>query len=218
MGFTKQSIKPMLGLPVQTDLSPYLSTKKHEIGSQWHTLGPPNHLAVDKLERNWVPPAQKALTEEFTPFMEEYFWRVDNGTQGELWRAMFTPTAMYYNNCMKQVIHGYAEADQFEASSASHRWLKHQMDKMSILPSYDNEGPVLVHVLGSHWNGLKTTKDKEEQKKLEINLNCMKFSETFEILKFEGTWKINRVILHMHDDILGMFHAQGVDILPGIYD
>jgi len=91
------------------------------------------------------------------------------------------------------------------------------MDKIFILPSYDNEGPVIVHVLGSHWNGLKTTKDKGEQKTLEKDLKCMKFSETFEILKIEEEWKISRVILHMHDDILGMFHAQGVDILPGIY-
>jgi hypothetical protein len=39
---------------------------------------------------DWVARAQKALTEELTPFMEEYFWRVDNGTQGDLYRAMCT--------------------------------------------------------------------------------------------------------------------------------
>jgi hypothetical protein len=165
-----------------------------------------------------VPPAQKALTEELTLFMEEYFWRVDNGTQGDLYRAMFTPTAMYYNNCMKQVYHGYAEADQFEAANAGHRWLRHQMDKVSILPSYNDEGSVLVHVLGSHWNGLRVTKDKEEQEKMKQDLKCLKFSETFEILKVGDEWKINRVILQMHDDILGIFREKGVDLVPGIYD
>jgi hypothetical protein len=88
---------------------------------------------------DWVAPAQKALTEELTPFMEEYFWRVDNGTQGDLYRAMCTPTVMYYNNCQKQVYHGFDEADEFEHAHARTRWLKHQMDRLTILPTYNDD-------------------------------------------------------------------------------
>ena len=168
---------------------------------------------------DWVAPAQKALTEELTPFMEEYFWRVDNGTQGDLYRTMCTPTVMYYNNCQKQVYHGYDEADEFEQAHAGKRWLKHQMDRLTILPTYnDDEGPVLAHVLGSHWNGLKVTKDKAEQKKLEKDIKRMTFSETFEIVKVDGEWKFSRIILMMHDDILGMFHEKGIDLIPGVFD
>jgi len=82
---------------------------------------------------DWVAPAQKALTEELTPFMEEYIWLVDNGTQGDLYRAMCTPTVMYYNNCQKHVHHGYDEADEFEHAHAGKKWLKHQMDRLTIL-------------------------------------------------------------------------------------
>jgi hypothetical protein len=167
---------------------------------------------------DWVAPAQKALTEELAPFMEEYFWRVDNGTQGDLYRAMCTPTVMYYNNCQKQVYHGYDEADKFEHAHAGKRWLKHQMDRLTILPTYDDEGPVLVHVLGSHWNGLKVTNDREELKKLEEDVKCMSFSETFEVVKVEGEWKFSRIILMMYDDILGMYHEKGIDLLPGMFD
>jgi len=203
--------------PVRTDLGPSVSSKDHSVGGEWHSLGPPNHLAVDKLERNWVAPAQKALTEELTPFMEEYFWRVDNGSQGDLYRAMCTPEIMYYNNCQKKVIHGYEEADEFGAT-AGKMWLRHQMDKMSILPTFDDNAPVLVHVLGSSWMSPKVTKDKEEQKKLEKDIECRKFSETFEIVKVDGEWKFSRIILMMHDDILGIYHKQGIDLIPGVYD
>jgi hypothetical protein len=102
---------------------------------------------------------------------------------------------MYYNNCQKQVYHGYDEADEFEHAHAGKRWLKHQMDRLTILPTHnDEEGPVLVHVLGSTWMGLKVTKDKEEQKNLERDVKCMSFSETFEVVKVEGKWKFSRII------------------------
>jgi len=73
-------------------------------------------------------------------------------------------------------------------------------------------------VPGSHWNGLKVTKAREEQKKLKKDIKCMSFSETFEIVKVDGEWKFNRIILMMHDDILGMYHKKGIDLIPGIFD
>jgi hypothetical protein len=39
---------------------------------------------------------------------------------------------------------------------------------------------------------------------LEKDVKLMSFSETFEIVKVEGEWKFSRIILMMHDDILGM--------------
>jgi len=90
------------------------------------------------------------MTEELTPFMEEYYWRIDNGSQRDLFRAMFTPTSMYYNNCQKLIIHGYAEAEIFEKKTAGKLWMKYQMDKIDILPTFDAKDLVLVHVLGSH--------------------------------------------------------------------
>jgi hypothetical protein len=73
-------------------------------------------------------------------------------------------------------------------------------------------------VLGSQWNGLKATKDREEQNGLERGIKCMSFSETFEVVKVDGEWKFSRIILIMHDDILGMYHEKGIDLLPGMFD
>jgi len=214
MGSQEPKLKPMLMTPVKTDLSSKLVGRDHSKPGAYHLHGPPNHLSMDKLERNFVAPHAQKLTEELTPFMEEYYWRVDNGSQPELFRAMFTHTRMYYNNCLKQIIHGYEEAEKFEMNSAGKLWMKHQMDKMAILPTFDEKDPVLVHVLGSHWHGPKITTDREEQEKVKDNLTNMRFSQTFEIVKYEGEWKINRIILCMHDDILGMLIARGGD--PGI--
>jgi hypothetical protein len=214
MGSLDPKLKSMFMTPVKTDLSSKLVGLDHSTSGAYHLHCPPNHLFIDKLERNYVAPHAQNLTEELTPFMEEYYWRVDNGSQPDLFRAMFTPTSMYYNNCQKTIIHGVGEAEMFEKKAAGKLWMKHHMDKMAILPTFDNKDPVLVHVLGSHWHGPKTTTDREEQEKLKDKLPNMKFSQTFEIVTYQGEWKINRIILCMHDDIIGMLIARGGD--PGI--
>jgi len=64
---------------------------------------------------------------------------------------------------------------------------------------------VLVHVLGTHWNGPTATKEKEAQgEETELGRAArveFPFSETFEVVKWEGEWKISRIILMMHDDV-----------------
>ena len=91
--------------------------------------------------------------------------------------------------------------------------MKQRMDKMAILPTFDEKDPVLVHVLESHWHRPKITTSREEQEKLKAEPAVMKFSQTFEIVKYEGLWKINRIILCMHGDIIRMLAASGED--PG---
>jgi len=205
-------LKPMFGKPVKADVGAHLKGLDHSVSAKYHVHGPPEHLSIDKLERNYTAPHVKSIHEELTPFMEEYYWRVDNGSQDQLFRSMFTPTSMYYNNCLKQIIHGYAEAGVFEKKSAGKLWMKHQMDKLAILPTFDGKEPVLVHVLGSHWHGPKTATDKAEQQKLVGDLKVMRFSQTFEIVKYEGEWKINRIILCMHDNIAAQLIEHGEDI------
>lgn len=177
---TKQMFVPN----AKTNLRSALKGLDHSDSGQWHLLGPPNHLAFDEVESNSVAPHAKGLTEELTPFMEEYFWRVDNGSQMDLFKAMFTPTGMYYHNSHKTLLAGAADFRRFgEGYDLRNKmWLKHQIDRMSIMPTYDGDAPVLVHVLGSHWHGPTKTRDREIQK------------------EDQGQWKINRVILMMHDD------------------
>jgi len=195
----------MLVPMVQTDLISTLKGLDHSDSGSWHLLGPPDHLTVYNLERSHVAPHAKDLTEELTPFMEEYFWRVDNGSQEDLFKAMFTPTGMYYHNSFKTILAGVADFKRFgeENDLRNKLWMKHQIDRMSILPTYEGEGPVLVHVFGSHWNGPTKTKDREVQKEdFQAASSNKPFSETFEVVKYQGQWKINRVILMMHDDII----------------
>lgn len=40
----------------------------------------------------------------------------------------------------------------------------------------------------------------------------MKFSQTFEIVRYEGLWKMNRIILCMHDDIIGMLATMTLEL------
>jgi hypothetical protein len=188
--------------PVAVDLAPLLGSLDHSNGGRWHTEGPPNHLTLPE-ETTLVPPLSKSILESVIPFMEEYYWRVDNGTHKELWEQMFTPSGMYFNNALKLINHGFvdgAHMDQYLENG----WLKHQMDRIIVLPtdgatSPEDTGPVLVHVLGSCWSGPRTTKKKEEQKPAN---HRQAFSQTFEILRSENQWKIHRVLLMMHDDFL----------------
>jgi hypothetical protein len=89
---------------------------------------------------------------------------------------------------------------------------------MTILPTYNDNGPVLVHVLGSSWIGYKVTEDKEEQETLEMGYQMYEVFETFEIVKVDGECKFSRITLIMHDDILGMYHEKRIDLIPGIFD
>lgn len=199
----------MLAPPVDIDIAACLPGKDHSEGGKWHSQGPPQHMG-DALERTKVPPHAKDITEELTPFMEEYFWRVDNGTQKQLFETMFTPDGMYYNNGFKQIVHGAADAEHLDNAIPQRPWLKHQIDRMAICPTFDKDGPVLVHVLGSHWNGLRKTQDKAEQA-IDIDARQnLPFSETFEVVKVEGQWKINRVILMMHMDLKVLLAKFGV--------
>jgi len=94
-------------------------------------------------------------------------------------------------------------------------WMIHQMEKMAILPTFDSapNGPVLVHVLGSHWNGPKNTKDRHEQAEFDKSQNSYPFSQTFEIIKnTEKKWKINRVILMVHHDLTKWFADRNLTV------
>lgn len=199
----------MLVPPTTTDLGKCLPGQDHSNSSKWHTQGPPNHLSLP-LERTKVAPHAKSITEELTPFMEEYFWRVDNGSQKELFSSMFTKDGMYYNNGFKQIVHGVPDAQHLDESMVHPPWLKHQIERMSILPTSEGGGPVLVHVLGSHWNGKKSTEDKGEQAKDTGATVNLPFSETFEVVKVGGEWKISRVILMMHMDLAELMGKYGV--------
>ena len=44
---------------------------------------------------------------------------------------------------------------------------------------------------------------------MNTELTVVKRSQTFETVKYEGAWKINRIILCMHDDVIGMLAAKG---------
>ncbi|KAH0843128.1 hypothetical protein AYO21_03419 [Fonsecaea monophora] len=208
-----QPRKSMLVPAVATDLRKNLRGFDHSVSEKWHCMGPPKHYGpVEPGEYSKVAPHCKAITEELTPFMEEYFWRVDNSSQREVFEAMFTPHAMYYNNGLKQITFGSADAHQIDTRMPFHPWLIHQIDRMAILPPHDGDpnAPVLVHVLGSSWNGLKKTEDKAEQEKdEEAKINCP-FSETFEVIKWKGEWKINRVILILHYDLATMMTKYGI--------
>lgn len=197
--------KSLLAPPTQTNLKSHLKNLNYNECCTWHTLGAPNHLSLNPSEATLVPPFAKSLTEELTPFLEEYFWRVDNGTQADLFAAMFTPTGTYYHSTHRLLLAGHGDFEFFGKKMKGEKWLRHRVDRMAVLPSYEEGGPVLVHVLGTHWNGPTATKDKEAQgEETELGRAArveFPFSETFEIVKWEGEWKIQRIILMMHDDV-----------------
>jgi membrane protein implicated in regulation of membrane protease activity len=205
------STPSLLAPPAETDLKSHLKGLDHSDSGKWHTLGAPAHLSLYPTEGTLVAPFAKSLTEELTPFLEEYFWRVDNSSQADLFAAMFTPTGTYYHSAHRFVLAGHGDFAAFGAGMGhgpplrESIWLRHRMDRVAVLPSVEEGGSVLVHVLGTHWNGKTETKERAEQgEETEVGRAArveFPFSETFEVVKVGGEWKIQRIILMMHDEV-----------------
>jgi hypothetical protein len=150
------STPSLLVPPAETDLKSHLKGLDHSNSSKWQTLSAPTHLSLYPAEGTLVTPFAKSLTKELTSFLKEYFWRVNNTSQADLFATMFIPMGTYYHRVHSLILAGHGDFAVFGAGIGhgpllrESIWLRHCMDRVAVLPSVEEGGSVLVYVLRMH--------------------------------------------------------------------